>query len=357
MLDAAQMILDEKPVEEPKEKFKFSFEWLASRIIDRQRQGKDTIIVVVGDRRNGKTNWVLKLLRAYIKLRKKENPDFKWSWKDNFPLTRAEASSKADAVEDRSFICYDEGADVMYRADTLSTLNKNLIKFMNKSGKKTLLTMIVLPDIYQLDPKILNMAHFMVAVPYRYARICAFAFIYGRNPNPFITDKFGLERLKRLFNSKKMGLAALTTGMDGRKKVMSEKKWIEIPFPRQLFKFLMSIPTFMYMHRFTQVEQNFEKAYIKNVKDKQLMAHESQDSYINMEQYKKLRKKYMILLLNLSKEGYSARQIAILHRFNDEFWASEETIRFELSKMTALEKGGVTNGGNGSDRELAGEDL
>ncbi len=303
MLNASQMLLNTYKNETKTTKEVFSFKWLAKRIIKRQEIGKDFIIIVVGDRRNGKSNWMLKLILAYIKEKRKLNPNFKWSWKDNFALTRSEAVKKAEAVPTGSFCVYDEAADIAYRSDTLSVMNKNLIKFMNKSGKKLLLTILVLPDIYQLDPKIMNMAHFLVAVPYRYKEICAFAFIYGRNPNPFITDKFGLERIKRLFSSKKIPASIRIASMEGKMKVGEKKEKIVIPYPKQLFRFLISLPNFMYSHRFKPVNRVFEKAYIKNVKDKQLMAHEEQETYVPMKRYKKLKKRYETFLYNVYKHG------------------------------------------------------
>lgn len=301
MLDASKLLIDENvEVKGRHDGAVFSFRWLASRVIERQTQGKDTIIVVIGDRRNGKSNWMLKLVSSFVKLKKQADPNFRWKWVENFPLTRSEAAKKAEAVADNSFVVYDEAADIAYRSDTLSMMNKKLIKFMNKSGKKCLLTIIVLPDIYQLDPKILNMAHFLVAVPYRYKKVCAFAFIYGRNPNPLVTDKFGLERIKRLFSSKKTSVAIQMASMEGKVRIyQKDGSYVTVPYPRQMFKFLVSLPTFLYSHRFGSANDLFEKGYIKNVKNNQLMAHETEDKFVTARSYNVMKKRYETLLFNV----------------------------------------------------------
>ncbi len=83
--DAINLLLDYARRDKDREKGKrFTFNWLSQKIIDRQSHGKDTIIIIIGDRRAGKSNWGLKLIRAYIKLRKKMDDDFKWSWRENF---------------------------------------------------------------------------------------------------------------------------------------------------------------------------------------------------------------------------------------------------------------------------------
>lgn len=304
MIDACELLLKEnEALSQQAEKEKFGFKFIAKKIIKRQAQGKDTIIVVVGDRRNGKSNFMLKIILAFIMLKKETDKDFKWKWKKNFPLTRTQAVILAEEVEDKSFISYDEMADIAYRSDTLSTMNKNLIKFMNKSGKKCLLTIMVLPDLYQLDPKILNMAHMLVVVPYRFEDICSFYFIYGRINNPLVTDKFGLERVKRKFQSRRTSQSVLMSSMDGKMIISSGGKKVEVRYPRHLFKFLRSMPNFAHWGHFQPVLKTFEESYIKNVKDNQLMAHEVEETFVNMKKYKKTLGRYEALLYNVYMKG------------------------------------------------------
>lgn len=303
MLDASQYFIGKTPVVKQK-KPQFSFTYLAKKILERQKHDKDTIIVVVGERRNGKSNWGLKLTKEFISQKRLENPEFKWSWKANFPLTRSDAMAKVEDVPRGSFIFYDEGGDFMYRGDTLSYMNKMLIKFMSKTGTKRLLTLIILPDIYILDPKILNMAHFLVAVPYRYENICSFSFIYSRNPNPFVQDKFGLEQIKRRFAGTKIKRSLRMATMSGKISIIKDKKKMLIPYPKELFSFLKGLPTYIHSHRFSAVEKSFEERYIKNVKEKQL-AIKDEVAFVKQSDFNKLYNKYTTLIFNL----YTKRQM------------------------------------------------
>lgn len=296
---------------------RFSFAWLADKVIERQKYGKDTIIVIIGERRNGKSNWMLKLVNHYIKAKRKDNPDFRWSWKDNFPITRSQAVELADKVPEESFIVYDEAGDVAYRGDTMSVMSKNLIKFLNKSGKKRLLTIFVLPDILQLDIKILNMCLMMVIVPYRYRDECAFAFIYGRTNNPLIQDKFGIEQVKRFFASRRsyMYLRNDLSGSVIGRRVSGD---VTIPYPRTLFRYLKSRPNFRLAHRFSKVSEQFERRYIENVKNNQLDAHMEEEVYIKKMKYDKLIHKYQTVIYNLyTRADMSIPQIERLHIDSD----------------------------------------
>lgn len=306
------MIANQK-VETRVDKPRFSFTWMAKEVIKRQQDDKDTIIVVAGERRNGKSNWALKIIAKFIKEKRKLDPNFEWSWKENFPLTRSMAMDNVENIEEGGFICYDEAGDVMYRGDTLSVMNKKLIKFMSKSGKKQLLTLIVLPDIFLLDPKILNMAHFLVAVPYRFKKICSFAFIFGRNPNTFVKDKFGLEMIVRQFQSKKTKRALRMAQMRGKIKVTVDNEKVEIPYPQDLFAFLRSLPTFLHWHRFTKADKSFEDRYIKNVKNKQLAARDEMN-YVKESDFKKLKNRYETLMYNLYvRQGMTYAQLERMH--------------------------------------------
>lgn len=319
MIDATTILLEENNNEgmygEIK-KQRFSFKWLARKIIERQENEKDTIITIVGERRNGKSNWGLKLVRQYIFEQRKRNKNFKWSWKTNFPLTRSQALEIVDEIPDCSFMVYDEAGDIMFRGDTITVLNKKLYKFLLKSGKKKLLTIVILPDIFSLDPKILNLSTLLVAVPYRYKNITSFAFLYGRDPNPFLKDKFGLEKLQRIFSSKKGYFSHMLSSDLGTMYIERGGKKIEIKYPKNLFRLLRSLtlPRFLHMHRFSPVEKSFEDRYIRHVKNKQLLAHLEEESYIKLANYKKLEHQYKTLLYNLYvKQGLSYAQIERLH--------------------------------------------
>jgi hypothetical protein len=243
------------------------------------------------------------------------DPGFKWSWDKNFAKTRQMAIEIISEIEDKSFIVSDEAGDIAYRGDTIKARQKNLIKLMVKSGTKGLLTIIVTSDYFLLDPKLLNMCLFLVAVPYRYEFESAFAFIYGRNPNPFIYDKFGVERIKSMFLRKKSPAKSQVPTMK-KMPILKKGKKIEIPYPHELFKFMKSIPTFLTMVRFGRVSQVFEESYKKHVKNKyQLLSHmEDADEFVNIIEFKKLESKYRHLIYNLKvSQGLSVAQIERLH--------------------------------------------
>lgn len=300
-------------------KKRFTFEWLAKKIIERQHYQKDTIIIVIGDRGAGKSNWGLKLLRPYIKLRKKEeaarpgNHKFKWSWKDNFPLSRTHAL-KMGSVLVRSFVCHDEGGDQFYTQEGIKKAQRDLVKFMNKDRSKLNLKIIIWPDPFTLDPKVINMAHLLIIVPYRYRDVCSFAFIYGRNPNPLTYDKFGIIKIrKRLEAPTKSSVYMQMPTMDATVKIRHGNKSIDIPYPKNLFKFLRTIPTFMKSHRYGPVDKRFENAYINNVKDK-VFDNEDDDKYIPYATYNKLKEQYEVLLYNLyTRNDMSYAQLERLH--------------------------------------------
>lgn len=312
--DAISQLLCRDRMERERERMqRFTFNWLAQKIIERQNHNKDTIIIIIGDRRAGKSNWGLKLIRAYIKLRKAMDKTFTWSWKENFPLSRSESRRSASKLY-RSFIFHDEGGDKFYNQETLKRAQRELIKFMAKSGSRLHLTIVCWPDPFTLDPRVINMAHLLVMVPYRYREVCSFAFIYGRNPNPLTYDKFGIIKIrKKLESPSKSNLATQLPAMDDKMDVKYKNATISIPYPRQLFKFLKSMPTFIKSHRFSPVEKRFEDTYKKNVKDKEL-GDEDDDNYTPKMVYERLRDQYGTLLYNLVKRAdMSYAQLERLH--------------------------------------------
>jgi len=358
MLNAYEVLNSEVKV---KKKFpRFSFKYMAKKIIERQGHDKDTIIVICGERRNGKSNWGLNLIRSFMREKKKIDPSYRWNWKENFPLTRNEAIEKVESLPDGSFVFYDEGIDFMYRGDTLAQMNKALIKFMAKSGKKKLLTIIILPDIFTLDVKILNMAHFLVAVPYRFEEVCAFAFIFSRSPNPFIQDKFGLEKIKREFASRKVRKGLRSAVMSGE--ISVKVKWNErvtIPYPQELFTFLRRMDTFLYWHSFSGVNKKFEQDYIMHVKDKQLTMKD-EIAFVKYKDWIKVCEKYETLIYNLYlKHGMKMAQIERLHINNVGMRLTNyTTLKKMIESMSERYANKVLiEDGAGADRELEGQKV
>lgn len=314
MLDIDLIIKKDAEKVEQERAGAFSFQSLAALTIKRQAIAKDIIIAVCGDRGQGKSNWMLKFITAYIKARKTQEPDFKWSWKANFALTPADAPNKAAALPNRSFEVMDEGGDIAYRGDANTLKTKNLVKFFNKSREKLHLTIWVIPDIFQINPKILNMCIMLVIVPYRYENISASAFYYGRSPNALTQDKFGLIRIKKYLESKKASPAINDGSLNGVAHIMRNGKKVEIPFPKHLFRFYKSLPGFKYSHWFGAAHKGFEDRYICHVKSKQLMAHNIEEKYVRKVFYEQNKKRYETVLYNLhEKQGLSYQQIANLH--------------------------------------------
>lgn len=314
MLDAVTELMTDKAEEkDATREARYSFRWLAEQIILRQKHEKDMIVIVSGDRRMGKSTWALKLVRQYIIQRRKKQDGFKWSWKSNFPLSRTHAQELAAGVY-MSFIVYDEGGDQFYRQETTKKAQRDLIKFMNKCGAKKNLTIIIWPDVFTLDPKILNMAQLLVLVPYRAGNTCAWAFLYGRSNNPLNYDKFGIEKIRKKLLSPTKGHAKVhIPSMGGKTTVIKKGKEVEVEYPKDLFKFLRTIPTFMKSHKFGPLEKDFEAKYIKHVKEPQLMAH-ADDDYVNVVQYRKLELQYNTLLYNLFvRDDKSYAQLERLH--------------------------------------------
>ncbi len=312
--NAIDLLLDNDRKSKDRERSKrFTFNWMAQKIIDRQNHTKDTIIIIIGDRRAGKSNWGLKLIRAYIRLRKRMDPTFKWSWRENFPQTRSMSRNTAARLY-RSFIFHDEGGDQFFNQETLKRAQRDLVKFMNKSGARLHLTIVIWPDPFTLDPRVINMAHLLVIVPYRYREVCSFAFIYGRNPNPLTYDKFGIIKIrKKLESPTKTNLNVQLPAMNDKLKIVHGSAAMEIPYPRNLFRFLKSMPTFMKSHRFGKVDARFEESYKKNVKEKELVDEED-DNVVPKFMYEKLKDQYGTLLYNLVRRAdMSYAQIERLH--------------------------------------------
>jgi len=314
MLDVDSLFEEQEKEAEENRAGHFSIKNMIQHIIMRQEMQKDTIIAICGDRGQGKSNYGLKIVSGFIREKHIMDPGFKWSWEKNFAKTPAEAPKKAAALPDRSFIVMDEAADIAYRGDANTIKTKNLVKFFNKSREKLLLTLWILPDIYQLNPKILNMCIMMIIVPYRYKDVCSSAFIIGRSPNALTQDKFGLDRIQRILNSRRMSPAIHSASLDGIARIKRNDKMIDIPFPKQLFRFYRSLPGFKYSHWFMRANRRFEDLYKKHVKSKQLMAHDIEEKYVRKKFYDQTKKRYDTVLYNLyEKHGMSYQQISNLH--------------------------------------------
>lgn len=289
-----------------------SFKFIAKNIIKRQKYGKDTILIVIGERRVGKSNWVLKLIRAYIHERKEENPNFKWSWKDNFAMTTSKAMEKYETLPERSFLVCDEAVDIVDRSSAVTRYQRQLKKLMAKIGQKKILSIFVIPEIFWLTTSILNMATMLVAVAHRFQYRWGYAFYYSKINNVFVKDKFMLSHIEKMFKSQK-GLLRRESKYKTRVVKMTNETVME-KYPVGLFIDLQKIPTFVAMQRFGHANKAFEQSYIKNVKLLQMKNVEEEYDFVPRLKYTKLLWAYNTLLYNLRmKAGMHFTQLENLH--------------------------------------------
>ena len=289
-----------------------SFKFIAKQIIERQKFGKDTILIVIGERRAGKSNWMLKLIKAYIILRREEDPDFKWSWKENFAMTTSKALEKYENLPERSFLVCDEAVDIVDRGSAVTRYQKQLKKLMAKIGQKKILSIFVIPEIFWLTTSILNMSTMLVAIAHRYQFRWSYAFYYSKINNVFVKDKFMLNHIEKMFKSQK-GLLKRESKYAERTVKLKHETVVE-KYPIGLFGDLKRIPTFVAMHRFGFADRYFEERYIKNVKMLQMKNVEEEYDFVPRLKYSKLLWNYNTLLYNLRmKAGMNFKEMENLH--------------------------------------------
>jgi len=294
------------------EKDKLSFKYLAKKILERQEYGKDAIIIVIGERRVGKSNWMLKLIKAYIEARKEQDKNFKWSWNENFAMTTSMALEKYENLPEKSFLVCDEAVDVADKSSAITRYQRQLKKLMAKIGQKRLLSIFIIPEVWWLTTSIMNMGTILVAIAHRFQFYWSYAFYYAKIGNLFVKDKFMLDYIEKLFKEKKSLLRRETIFKEREVKV-GDKTIIE-RYPAGLFRDLRRIPTFVAMHRFGRADKLFEARYIKNVKLKQMKNIEEEYDFVPRIKYTQLLWKYNTLLYNLRvKLGLSYKQLENLH--------------------------------------------
>jgi len=294
------------------EKDHLSFKFLAKKILERQEYGKDAIIVVIGERRVGKSNWMLKLIKAYIQARKEQDKDFKWSWSDNFAMTTSMALEKYEKLPEKSFLVCDEAVDVADKSSAITKYQRQLKKLMAKIGQKRLLSVLIIPEVWWLTTSIMNMGTMLVAIAHRFKFLWSYAFYYAKTGNLFVKDKFMLDYIEKLFKAEKSLLKRESIFKEKRVKYGNET--IIEKYPAGLFRDLRRIPTFVAMHRFGRADKIFEARYIKNVKLRQMKNIEEEYDFVPRIKYSQLLWKYNTLLYNLRmKAGMSYKQLENLH--------------------------------------------
>ena len=301
--------------EETEESEKISFKLIAKDIIQRQRDDKDTIVYISGDRRNGKTTWGLKLLLAFIEEKKRLDPSYSWDWVNNFADNTDDATKKYRKIGQGSFIFIDEGDEVLSTGDANTSYQKRLIKVMNKVGERNLLCIINHPNFFGLKKEVRNMATLAVLIPYRYKKVCSFAIVYGRNQNPINDDKFAMELKKKSYKRSKVSKKLFNSELDGMMKVwyqgedreqlkefgavIMDERYIKIPYPKTMFNDLANMPTFLFMMRYTKVNQRFYEEYKIKVKKRIIEQDSSVSRKVSRAEYDKIYLRLRTLLANL----------------------------------------------------------
>lgn len=143
--------------------------------------------------------------------------------------------------------------------------------------------------------------------------MCSWAFIYRKTGTVLSYDRFGIQRIrKKLESPTKTPVYAQTAGMQ-LMNIVHNKEKIQVPYPRNTFKFLRSIPSFAKSHRYGPVDERFYAAYERNVKNPQ-MEKKDEDHYVPIVVYNKMKTQYETLLYNLYvKADMSYAQIERLH--------------------------------------------
>jgi len=315
----------EETKNEREDKEIISFKMLAKDIIERQKDDKDTIIYVSGDRRNGKTTWGLKLLRAFIKEKKEQSPEYSWNWNDNFALDTEDAIKKYRKIPEQSFIYIDEGDEVASTGDANTQYQKRLIKMMNKVGERGLLCIINHPNFFGLKKEVRNMATLSILIPYRFKMVCAFAMVFGRNQNPLNDDKFAMDLKRQSYKKSKVSKRLFSSELDGMIKVMYQRsdraslikygaeiiddKYIRIPYPKTMFDDLAKSPTFLFLMRYTQSEKRFYDDYKIKVK-KKIIDNIDYGKTVSLSEYIKAQHRFRTLLFNsFFLDGKKPRQL------------------------------------------------
>jgi len=304
-----------EPQQKKDQENKITFSTMAAEIINRQKYDKDNILLVSGPRGAGKSSFVIKLQKQFIRLKEEEDKNYEWSWDKNYMLTKSQTINTLEnkTLGTGSFFVIDEAADIAYRGDTMEREAKILKKIFYKTREQQHLSLINIPDIFKLDKEITNMAIMAVIIAYRFKNVCSFAFIYGRNPNVLTDDQFGFDKIKRLMKSDKAPRKFLNPTLSGRMRVMYagndrntivppedviDDKYIKIPYPKELFQLYMSLPSFLGILRFGKADERMYEQYLKNVKAKN-MAKKYKDEFVKKSDYDQLLRAYSTLLYNL----------------------------------------------------------
>lgn len=312
---------------------------IANMAVRRERNDKDMIIVIIGDRGSGKSTLGLKILDSYLTIKKEMGLIDKISWKHyfkhNYAITTPDAIKKYKNLESGSFLAIDEGGDVAYSGDAMTKLSKELIKLVAKIREKRIFTVICLPYKEMLSKKLLKMTHNLIVVPYRYEKLWAYAFVYSKSNNVFLEgDGYGIDRVKKMLES---GMK-YDYNMDRRKVIYRGEEISEL-YPKFVFRKLARIPSFKMMFRFKDVNPQLRAMYLKYVKNK-LISGQANFELVPKSKFDQLNWKYETLIWNLyMKGGLKKAQIERAHydKFGNKLSGTHQ-INQILDRMSVLDQ-------------------
>ena len=310
-----------------KTKYVFSFPNFAKLIYQRQvKKDADTFIIIYGVPRTGKTTLGFRIIIPYIKLMKKLHKEGKnvWQPEDRWSkiLKRYFASSSEDMNEkiknnpDGSFTFIDEGADVVSWMDLMTSEQRELMKLIQKTGKKHILTVLITPSLGLLTKYVLARAHYMFIIldePHEDGNV---AYLLRNYKVPFLAEKqpFGLNKIIRDLEKNPYLAQNLDQYMIDKTRLVAKVK-------------------------FKKINEKLYSLYDKLVKEPMIMSEKKTKKTVSYVKYQKIK----YILDNLLWRLYTNddKSIAQIQRLmTDKFGVqlvSRSSIENWISKIMALE--------------------
>lgn len=309
---------------------RFSFKNFAKLIIKRQYKKKaDTVILLYGLPRTGKTTLGFDILIPYLSLMRKlyRKNSSKWQvpnrWSKLF--TRYFAMDSSDMIKKiksnpfRSFTFVDEGMDVVSWHHQLEKEQKELVELLQKTGAKMMLTIIIIPSIKLLTKPILARSHYLFIIPDEPSSNWNNAYLFKNYTNPILAENmpFGFKKIEKdLLKNPKLG----------------EKK---------IFKnYLLRSDRYITKIRFRQTDPKIYSLYEKMVKFPALEKKKNRHDNIPYSKYSKLKYTFDTLLFNLKeRDGKNTSQInrLLIDKFGTHL-ISRATIRRYIDEISAMQK-------------------
>lgn len=140
--------------------------------IAKEMQGKDcdSVFIVVGRERSGKTHFVLSCI------------DYLGAGEESIVVDKKELGESMSQLKDCGVLHFDEAADGLLSKDGMNKWNKELERLFMIIGAKRLITFIVIPDFFLLSPY------------FRKHRVVGLFWVYKRGGVAFY-DKYKIEKI------------------------------------------------------------------------------------------------------------------------------------------------------------------